>query len=95
MAQAKALESPSKYDDHGMCSVRWGYVSGKQVVVDCPCGKLRETEDFIVENRDLIVAYLKNRLEKIQKNNRENQGFSCHSLFWFSPTSAKRNKGNL
>lgn len=56
-----------RYVDHGDESIRWDIVDGRQVVFHCPCGELRKTEKFIVDNRKLISVFLRKRHAWMQK----------------------------
>ena len=58
--QALAKEHPDKYiecDDF----TRWGYLAGKQYVIDCECNTAAKYEAFVWNNRHLIATYLKTR----------------------------------
>lgn len=52
--------NPDMFIGHGH-SPRWGSINGKNAVVDCPCGKLKEWENFIWGHRHLIAKYVANR----------------------------------
>lgn len=62
--RALAKKNPNGYcesDDDGISS---GTLNGMQVVFDCPCHLLRKYEDFIWNERQLIVSYIKARTAK-------------------------------
>lgn len=65
-------KNPDKYIDHGNHYSDWGFLDGKQYVVDCKCNKARPYENFIWEHRRLIARYLKARskreIEDAQRN---------------------------
>jgi len=63
---AQAQEKPDQFIDHLADSVSWAYLSGRQVVVGCPCGEARKWEKFIVDHRELITHYLPLRLKRIE-----------------------------
>lgn len=49
-------------------SIPLGRVGGFQVVLGCPCNKLRLYEEFIWDHTGEIALYLDKRLKKAQKN---------------------------
>jgi len=58
-AELKALAEtePNKYievDDF----TSWGYIDGKQAVIDCECHELSKHEAYIWDNRKVIADYL-------------------------------------
>jgi hypothetical protein len=53
----KHQESPKKYIPFPF-QVHWGLVSGKQIVVNCPCNKLTELEELFSDNIYVIRKYL-------------------------------------
>ncbi len=57
----KAKKEPKKYIEHDYSSIEWGYLDGKQYVVDCECNGARRYEDFIWNHRYLILNYLDRR----------------------------------
>jgi hypothetical protein len=59
-----ATEQPDKYCESDDDSISFGSLAGIQVVYDCPCHKLRRYEDFIWDNRALILSYVKARTHK-------------------------------
>lgn len=66
---AKAKTEPDKYiQHHDDDMVSYGYLQGKQAVLDCPCHELTRYEKFIWAHRWLIASYFRARLkENIQK----------------------------
>lgn len=64
----KANEQPERYFEHRGCdSVITGWISGFQVVIGCPCNRLRLIENVIWENRHTIASYLKKRSREEEK----------------------------
>lgn len=57
----KAAESPDKYVECHDDSVAFGHIEGRQVVWNCPCGKLARYETWIWEHRELILDYIRAR----------------------------------
>ena len=70
LQEAKKKE-PDKYIDCGDM-IEIGYIEGKKVVPDCPCGKLKKYEDWIWNHSDLIAKYLVLRAEKEAKEAQDN-----------------------
>jgi hypothetical protein len=63
--QAKARSEPDKYIFHGDYDmVSYGYICGKQAVLDCPCNELAKYERFIWSHRDLISRYFVSRADE-------------------------------
>jgi len=46
--------------DHSISFIN---INGEQIVVDCPCNRLRMVEDFIWGHRYLIADYLRQRIK--------------------------------
>lgn len=62
--RAKAKEEPDKYLEWAdRDSIGWGHINGQQAVIDCPCNKLKDCEDWIWSHRYLIKDYLLARTE--------------------------------
>jgi hypothetical protein len=59
--EAGAKEFPDKYIDHGYDMVSWINIDGKNGVVDCECGKLKQYEKWIWAHRYGIADYLRDR----------------------------------
>lgn len=60
--RTKAKAEPDKYiEDPSYDSIPWGRIDGKQAVLGCPCNGLRHYEDFIWQNRHVILDYLERR----------------------------------
>jgi len=60
--RAKAKARPGAYiEDGSYDSVSWGTIDGQQAVIGCPCNGLRRYENFIWNNRFLIMEYLKQK----------------------------------
>lgn len=67
----KKKAAPDKYiEDTGSDYISYGHIDGKQAVIGCPCNGLTRYEEFIFQNRHMIVDYLnrrtKARLDKAQ-----------------------------
>lgn len=62
----KHEQDPERYIPHDGCA-RWGYIFGKQVVYDCPCGYAAYIEELIWPGRFWIMSYLKSRAEEEAK----------------------------
>lgn len=58
-----AKEHPDQCCESHEDGIAFGYIDGRQAVWSCPCGKLRRYEEFIWNNRDLIVRYIKARTQ--------------------------------
>jgi len=48
-------------------SIFYGHLEGKRVVWGCECNKARRYEDWIWANRDMIMEYLRARIEEMVK----------------------------
>lgn len=56
-----ADEKPNAYVASEYDSISCGQIAGMTAVYDCPCNGLRKYEDFIWENRELIIKYIRKR----------------------------------
>lgn len=64
----KAKKDPEKYiEDPSYDTIAAGHLNNEEVVIDCPCNLLRKHEDFIWNNRELIVGYIKNRVQTMKE----------------------------
>lgn len=60
-----AEQKPEQYcEDSDSDGLSFGTINGMQVVYGCPCNKLRKYEDFIWEDRERIIKYIRRRTEK-------------------------------
>ena len=67
--EANAKKTPDKYVEHfDRDVVSWGYLDGKQAVYNCPCESLVRWEQFIWNERDMILKYYKARMKTNSKN---------------------------
>lgn len=66
--QVESQKHPNQYVDHGTEMVwygcLWGDISHKTIVMDCPCGKLAEVEQNLLQHFPVITGYLRMRLEQ-------------------------------
>jgi len=70
----KHEENPDKYIFHSdEDSVIYGYINGKQAVVDCPCNELSKYETFFWNHRYIIEEYFTARANKELEDAKENK----------------------
>lgn len=62
--KAEANAKPEKYIAHDG-DVHWGHVMGKATVIDCPCNFLTIFEGMIWNNREIVLEYLKLRVNSV------------------------------
>ena len=55
---------PKKYIEHNWDSISCGSVDGKEYIPDCECDFGKKMECFIWNNRELILEYLKCRMQE-------------------------------
>jgi hypothetical protein len=71
----KQEENPDKFVfHHDEDMVRWGTIDGKQAVANCICNQLSKYENFIWNNRDLIINYLADRIKRKFEKAKEEKG---------------------
>lgn len=56
-----AQEQPEKYIESEDDSLGLGWIDGHQIIWGCPCKKVERYEQFIWDNRELIVKYIAGR----------------------------------
>lgn len=57
--QQKAKDHPDKYYEHNDFDyVETVVIDGREIVPDCPCGKIQRYIDWIEENADSLAKYL-------------------------------------
>jgi len=68
----KAEAEPDRFIGHpNEDSLALGFLSGRRVIWGCPCNKARAYEDWIVENEDFIIRFLKARNEEALRKSKE------------------------
>lgn len=61
----KAKAEPDRYIGHD-CSVSTMDVSGKEIVMGCPCNSARRFEDWIIAHGEQIAEYLNSRANDLE-----------------------------
>jgi len=71
--RSRAEAEPDKYiEDSCSDSILWCFLSGKQYVFGCPCGKAKDYEEFIWSHRFAIAEYFIQRA-KMEKEEADHQ----------------------
>jgi|GEM_PF-1437568 len=60
---AQSEEEPDKYLSLN-CDPEWGYIDGKQAVIDCKCNLLSKYENLFWESRRIIAEYFRQRAKQ-------------------------------